>query len=171
MKSIESVLDSEDRPSAIIGSPLPSEALKAPWRPKTAGRVAFFFGPVAVALVVATSLRRMGHQQSAKKFLPLALGVVAAESLILALFIPVALSPFVGLGAEIAFLFIFPSFLKKEFSEWQATHPSAIPSNGWNAIGWGVVGAGVFLFTYVLVFFLVAAIGIIGVTSKTWNNP
>ena len=113
----------------------------------------------------------LGHQQSAKKFLPLALGVVAAESLILALFIPVALSPFVGLGAEIAFLFIFPSFLKKEFSEWQATHPSAIPSNGWNAIGWGVVGAGVFLFTYVLVFFLVAAIGIIGVTSKTWNNP
>lgn len=46
-----------------IGPPLPSETSKAPWRPKIAGRIAFFFGPVAGALVVVISLRRMGYPQ------------------------------------------------------------------------------------------------------------
>jgi hypothetical protein len=68
-------------------------------------------------LVVATSLRRMGHEQSAKKFLPLALVVAAVECAILALWVPVALNPFVGVGAEIAFLSIFPPLMKKEFGE------------------------------------------------------
>ena len=116
---------------------------------------------------MAISLRRMGHHQSSKKIVPLALVVAAAESLILALFIPLPLSPFVGLGAEIAFLFILPVFMKKEFSEWQATHPSTTPSNGWNAIAWGLVGALVFLVTYLLVFVAVAAILVILDASNT----
>jgi len=91
------------RDSYTIGLPLPAETSKAPWRPKVAGRIAFFFGPVAGALVVVVSLRRMGHPQSAKKVLLLALGMAAAEAVII-FFIPDALARLVGFGAEIAFL-------------------------------------------------------------------
>jgi hypothetical protein len=135
-----------------IGPPLPAETLTAPWRPKVAGRIAFFFGPVAGALVVVSSLRRMGYQQAAKKVMLLALGATAAELGIL-FFIPEAMSRLVGFGAEIAFLLIFPVFMEHEFTEWQATHPSAIPSNGWKAIGWGLLGA-VLFFVIGLVIFL-----------------
>ena len=68
------------RASYTISPPEPSETSKAPWRPKVAGRIAFFFGPVAGALIVVASLRRMGHPQSAKKVLLLALGIAAAEA-------------------------------------------------------------------------------------------
>jgi disulfide bond formation protein DsbB len=170
MKTIESVLDHAGRRSATLGQPSPSETPKAPWRPQAAGRIAFFFGPIAGALVAAISLRRMGRQQSAKKLMPLALAVAAVECAILAIWIPVALNPFVGLGAEIAFLFIFPVFMKKEFSEWQAKHPCAMPSNGWNAIGWGLLGAVVFIAIYILAFVAVAAILIILHSSKSWNT-
>jgi hypothetical protein len=43
--------------------------------------------------------------------------------------------------------------MEHEFTEWQATHPSAIPSNGWKAIGWGLLGA-VLFFVIGLVIFL-----------------
>ena len=137
--------------SYTIGPPLLSETSKAPWRPKVAGRIAFFFGPVAGALIVAISLRRMGCQQTAKKVMLLALGAAAAEAAIL-FFIPDVLSRLVGFGAEIAFLLISPVFMENEFSEWQATHPSATPSNGWNSIGWGLVGTAMFLVIFFLVF-------------------
>src|SRR5882672_10636530 len=134
-----------------IGGPLLSQMSSSPpWRPKTAGRIALFFGPVAGALVVAISLRRMGYEQIAKKVLLLALGVTAAEVGIL-LLIPEFLSRFVALGAHVAFLLIFPVLMEKEFSEWQATHPNAMPSNGWNAIGWGLVGTVLF---FVIAFFV-----------------
>jgi len=139
------------RDSYTIGPPLPSEVSNAPWRPKVAGRIAFFFGPVAGALVVVASLRRMGHPQSAKKVLLLALGMAAAEAVII-YFIPDALSRLVGFGAEIAFLLIFPVFMENEFSEWQGAHPSATPSNGWKAIGWGLVGTAVLLLIFFLMF-------------------
>jgi uncharacterized membrane protein len=145
------------RDSYTIGPPLPSETSKAPWRPKVAGRIAFFFGPVAGALIVAISLRRMGCQQTAKKVTLLATGAAAAEAVIL-FFVPDALSRLIGFGAEIAFLLIFPIFMEHEFSEWQATHPSATPSNGWNSIGWGLVGAAMFLVTSFLVFLGLSAL-------------
>jgi hypothetical protein len=135
-----------------IGAPLLSQMSTAPpWRPKAAGRIALFFGPVAGALVVAISLRRMGYEQIAKKVMLLALGVTAAEVGIL-LLIPEFLSRFVALGAHVAFLLIFPVLMEKEFSEWQATHPNAMPSNGWNAIGWGCVGTVLFFVIAFLVF-------------------
>ena len=74
-------------------APLPSEMSVAPWRPKAAGRIAFFFGPISGALVVAISLRRMGYEQIAKKVMFLALGVTTAEVTIL-LFVPEFLSRF-----------------------------------------------------------------------------
>jgi hypothetical protein len=150
----ESVVSSPIVPgkdSYTIGPPLPSETSNAPWRPKVAGRIAFFFGPVAGALVVVISLRRMGHPQSAKKVLLLALGMAAAEAVII-FFIPDALSRLVGFGAEIAFLLIFPVFMENEFSEWQAAHPSTIPSNGWKAIGWGLVGTAVLVVIFFIMF-------------------
>jgi hypothetical protein len=127
-----------------LGPPLRSERSKAPWRPKAAGKVAFFFGPVAGALIVAISLRRMGYQQRARKVMFLALGAAAVETAIL-IFIPEVLARLVGLGAEIVFLLVFPVFMEQEFREWQATDPSARPSSGWSAIGWGLVGTVVFL--------------------------
>jgi len=144
-----------------IGPPLPSETSKAPWRPKIAGRIAFFFGPVAGALVVVISLRRMGYPQSAKKVLLLALGMAAAEGVII-FFIPDALSRLVSFGAEIGFLLIFPVFMEKEFSEWQATHPGAMPSNGWKAIGWGVVGTAVLVVIFFLMFIALSKLRPVG---------
>jgi hypothetical protein len=135
-----------------LGPPLPSEVPKPPWRPKVAGRIAFFFGPVAGALVVASSLRRMGYQQRAKKVVLLALGAAAIEAAIL-FFIPEALARLVGFAAEIAFLLVFPVFMEGQFAEWQAAHPGASPSSGWSAIGWGLVGTVLFLVIAFLVFF------------------
>src|SRR6185437_15006145 len=67
-------VDNDASRSALdLGPPLPSEAAKAPWRPKVAGIIAFFFGPMAGALVVVSSLRRMGHQDRAKRVMLLAL--------------------------------------------------------------------------------------------------
>jgi hypothetical protein len=143
--------------SYLVGPSLSRETSKAPWRPKVAGRIAFFFGPVAGALVVVVSLRRMGHPQSGKKVLRLALGMAAAEAVIM-FFIPDALARRVAFGAEIAFLLIFPVFMENEFSEWQRAHPSALPSNGWNAIGWGLVGAAMLVIIFFLIFIGLAAL-------------
>ena len=120
-----------------LGPPLPSEESKPPWRPKVAGVIAFFFGPIAGALVVASSLRRMGHQDRAKNVMFLALGFSVVEGAML-FFIPGAPTGFV---AEIAFLLFFPVLMEGAFREWQAAHPDANPSSGWSAIGWGLVGA------------------------------
>ena len=115
------------------------------------------FGPVAGALVVAISLHRMGYEQIAKKVMILAFGVTAAEVGIL-LLIPEFLSRFVALGAHVVFLLIFPVLMEKEFSQWQATHPNAMPSNGWKAIGWGLVGIVLFFVIAVLVFLGLSAL-------------
>jgi hypothetical protein len=39
-----------------------------------------------------------------------------------------------------------------EFTEWQTAHPDLEPSNGWRALGWGLLGTLMFL----VVFFAVA---------------
>ena len=170
MDTTENALHRHGAQSFTIAPPSPSKTAKAPWGPKAVGLIALFFGPVAGAWVVAISLRRMGHRQSARKFLPLAIVVAAVECAMLAIWIPVALNPFVGLAAEFAFLLIFPVFMKKKFSEWQATHPSAVPSNGWNAMGWGLLGAFVFIAIYILAFVAVAAVVTILHSSKSWNT-
>jgi len=77
---------------------------------------------------------------------------------------------YVGLGVEFAFLFIFPVFMKKQFSEWRAAHASAVPSNGWNAIGWSLLGALAFVAIYIVAVAALAAIVIIRDSSKTWNT-
>lgn len=130
---------------------------KPPWRPKVAGRIAFWFGPIAGALVVIISLRRMGHPKRASKVMRLALVFAAAEAVIL-FFIPDALAGLVGLGAEIAFLLFFPVYMEKEFDEWQATHAGINPANGWRALGWGLVGIVLFFVLIFLVVFVLAMV-------------
>ena len=130
-----------------LGPPLPSAESKPPWRPKVAGVIAFFFGPIAGALVVAVSLRRMGYQDRAKKVMFLALGLTVLEGAML-FFLPGALP---GFAAEIAFLLFFPVLMEREFRKWQVAHPDAKPSGGWSAIGWGLVGIVLFLAIVILV--------------------
>lgn len=140
-----------------LGPPLPSDLSNPPWRPRVAGLIAFFFGPVGGALVVVTSLRRMGYHQRAGKIMLLALAAAAVVAAIL-FFIPETLAGLVGFGTEIAFLLFFPVLMEGEFNEWQATHPDASPSNGWRAIGWGLVGTVLYLLILVLVFFGLSAL-------------
>jgi len=87
--------------------------------------------------------------------------MAAAEGVII-FFIPDALSRLVSFGAEIGFLLIFPVFMEKEFSEWQATHPGAMPSNGWKAIGWGVVGTAVLVVIFFLMFIALSKLRPVG---------
>jgi hypothetical protein len=98
----------------------------------------------------------MGYEQIAKKVMLLAVGVTAAEVGILSL-IPQFLLRFVALGAHVAFLLIFPVLMEKEFNGWQATHPNTMPSNGWNAIGWGLVGS--------VLFFVIAFLVLLGLSA------
>ena len=138
-----------------LDSPLASQLSQPPWRPKVAGRIAFWFGPIAGALIVIISLRRMGHRERARKVLFLALGLATAEAVIL-FFVPDAIGRFVGLGAEIAFRVIFPPYMEKEFDEWEATHASVNPANGWRAVAWGLPGVILFLALIFLVLFVLA---------------
>jgi hypothetical protein len=135
---------------ADFGPPLPSDVSSSPWRPRVAGLIAFFFGPVGGALVVVSSLRRMGYQQRAKKVMLLALGAAVIEAAVF-FFTPQHLTGLVGFCAEIAFLLVFPVFMEVEFNVWQETHPGARPCSGWSAIGWGLAGTILFVLIYLLV--------------------
>jgi len=137
--------------SYTLGPTLPAEAGKPPWRPKTAGRIAFFLGPFAGALIVTMSLRRMGQPQAARKAMLFALGLATIMGVIL-FFVPDAVGRVVGLGVEAASLLFFPGLMEKEFIAWQAAHPASTPANGWLAIGWGLIGAPMLFVVLFLVF-------------------
>jgi hypothetical protein len=122
-----------------VGPTLPAEMPKAPYRPKVAGKIAFFFGPVAGALVSVVNLRRFGYPLKARRVLRWTL-LGAAALMIVFMLIPDILGRAVGLGAEIAFYMIYPGLQAKEFDEWQSAHPDIEPLNGWKALGWGFAG-------------------------------
>jgi Na+/H+-dicarboxylate symporter len=131
--------------------PLPQEMQKPPFRPGTAGKIGFFFGVVAGALVSAISLRRMGHPQKARKVIWITLlGAIALSAILL--LVPDILGRLVGLGLEIVWYFIFPKIQDEEFQQWEATHREIAPSSGWKALGWGFIGTAVFL----AIFFVMA---------------
>ncbi len=94
-------------------------------------------------MVVATSLRRMGHEQRAKKVMRLAYGVALTEAVILAL-VSGGVVRLVGLVGEIGFLLFFPPLMEKEFKEWRAAHPDVEASDGLNAISVGLAGTVIF---------------------------
>ena len=142
-----------------MGPPLPAELLKPPFTPQAAGRIAFFFGPLAGALVSAISLRRMRHPDKARKVTTLAL--LAAALLAFALFfIPEGLSRIVELAAEAAFYVTFQKIQESEFAEWQLANASMQPSSGWKAIGWGLIGLILFLLIFMAIVFGLSMLGI-----------
>jgi len=134
-----------------IGPTLPAEMPKAPFRPKVAGKIAFFFGPVAGALVTVINLRRTGYPLKAKRVLLWTLVGAAVLAAILVV-IPDVFGRLVGLGAEFAFYKIYPDLQEKEFDGWQSANPDIQPLNGWKSLGWGFAGLVIFL----AIFFVVA---------------
>jgi hypothetical protein len=145
-----------------LGPRLPAELRKPPFTPKATGRIAFFFGPFAGALVSVISLRRMGHPEQASKALSVALFGSLSLAMVL-FFIPDPFARFVGLGAEYAFYHIFKDLQKNEFEEWQAANASIQPTNGWLAIGWGFLGLLLSLGVFLVVF---VALGFFGLQPR-----
>jgi hypothetical protein len=135
---------------ASIGPVLPAEMSKAPFGPKVAGRIAFFFGPIAGALVSVVSLRRTGHPLRSRQILRWTL-VVAAVFAVVVILLPDALARLFGLAAEISFYSVYPRLQEDEFASWQSANPGLQPSNGWGAIGWGFLGLLLFAVVVLLV--------------------
>ena len=141
----------------VIGPVLAAQRPKPPWRPRAAGRIAFFFGPVAGALIASISLRRMGFLDRSKKALRISFGIAVGEGVIL-FFLPNGFTGIFGLVTEIIFLLTFPKLMEHEFAEWQSVHPDVIPSSGWNAIGWGILGSLLFIVVAVAVMTILAVV-------------
>ena len=131
------------------------EMPKAPFRPAIAGRIAFWLGPIAGALVSVISLRRMNYPAKANRVFVLTLVAAILLSVVL-LLTPDGLGRLVGFAAEIAFWLVFPRLQHQQFEDWQAAHPDAQPSNGWLAITWGFAGLLLFLLITILVGFVLA---------------
>jgi uncharacterized membrane protein len=145
-----------------LGPSLPAETLGAPFTPKVTGRIAFFFGPFAGALVSIINLRRMRYPEQASKAFSIAL--FGSLGLAIALFfIPDPFARFVGFGAEFVFYHIFKDLQEGVFTEWQAAHASVEPANGWLAIGWGILGL---LLTLVLFLVVFIALGFFGLQPR-----
>lgn len=148
------------RDSVNLGPPLPQETPKPPFRPQVAGRIGFFFGIVAGALVSIISLRRMGHSEKAKKVLWITV-LSAAFIAIIVLLMPDATGRLFGLGLEVAWYFVFPKIQDREFQQWQASHLDIEPTSGWKALGWGFLGSVLFLATIIVVAVILEATGIV----------
>lgn len=129
---------------------LAAEMGKPPFEPKVAGRMAFFFGPIAGALVSVVSLRRAGYPLRSGKILRWTILVSAVMAVVLVL-LPDALGRLFALAAEITFYSVYPRLQQQEFNEWQGAHSEILPSSGWGAIGWGVLGVTLFFVVAILV--------------------
>jgi hypothetical protein len=57
----------------------------------------------------------------------------------------------VGFAAEIAFYSVYPRLQDAEFALWQQANPGIEPSNGWGAMGWGLLGLLLFVVVTILV--------------------
>ena len=133
-----------------VSPTLPAEMLQPPFRPAIAGRVAFFFGPMAGALISIISLRRMGYPIKARHvaFWTFLIAIVFAAII---LSISEGLGRLIGLGAEIGFYKLYPTFQEREFAEWQTAHPGMETASGWKAVGWGFAGLTMFLLVAIVV--------------------
>jgi len=136
--------------SYTIGPVLPAERTKAPYHPSVVGRIAFFFGPLAGALVSVVNLRRYGYPVKAKRVLSWTLLAATGWCVVLIL-APEILARVLGIAGEFASYKIYSALQEKEFREWQTGHSELQPLNGWRAIGWGFAGlAGLFLMFFVV---------------------
>src|SRR5579872_2426496 len=145
--------------SFTMGPPLRAELHKPPFTPQAAGRIAFFFGPFAGALVSVISLRRMRHpEQASKAFSVALLGSLGVAAVLF--FVPDPFARLVGFGAEFVFYHIFKDLQKDEFAAWQATNPSVQPTNGWLGIGWGFLGLVLSLVVFLVAFVVLGFFGL-----------
>ena len=99
----------------------------------------------------------MGHQKRAKRVLWVTACALVAVAAIL-FFIPDFLARIVGIGVEGAFCVAFYLVQDREFREWEAAHKDTTPSNGWSALGWGIVGILLFLAIVFAVFMVLAMV-------------
>jgi len=145
--------------SYTVGPTLPAELTKPPFRPGVAGRIGFFFGPIAGAFVASINLGRMGQPEKASKVRSYTF-LVAIIVVIVIMLIPDVLGHIVGLGLEVASLMVFPRIQDASFAEWQRVNSGIEPANGWKAIGWGFLGLIIFVAIAALVGIAMALMGI-----------
>jgi len=125
---------------------------KPPWRPKVAGYVALFLGPIAGALVAAASFRSMGQPRKAHQtvFYTFLLCVALLVPFILAIPAGAPIKKIIVLAIEGAGYCVFPSIIREDYMKWKASNPTVKPRNDYTSIGWGVLGA--------LIYFTIASL-------------
>ncbi len=126
---------------------------KPPWRPKVAGYVAFLLGPIAGALVAAASFRSMGQPRKAHQtvFYTLLLCVAFLIPFILGIPAGAPIKKIILIAVEGAGYSVFPSITRDDYVKWKAANPGVKPRNDYTSIGWGVLGALLYLAIGVLI--------------------
>jgi hypothetical protein len=116
---------------------------KPPWRPKVAGYVALLLGPMAGALVVAASFRSMGERSKAHQtvFYTLFLCIAFLIPFVLGIPADAPIKKIILLAVEGAGFSVFPSIVRQDYVKWKAANPGVKPRNDYASIGWGVLGA------------------------------
>jgi hypothetical protein len=145
--------------SYAVGPPLPAELPKPPFTPGAAGRIAFFFGPLAGALVTAISLRRMKLPEKARTVASFSLLAAFVEAALL-IITPDPFPRVIGLLTEAACYGAFKSVQSQDFEAWRAENPDLSATSGWKAVGWGLLGLILFLLILLMVGFLLGLFGV-----------
>lgn len=102
---------------------------------------------MAGALVAAASLRRMGQAEKAKKTVVYSLLLCVAFLIPFLLGIPAdaPIKKIILLAVEGAGYSVFPSILREDYVKWKSAHPGLKPRSDWAAVGWGILGAVVYI--------------------------
>lgn len=135
----------------VLKQQLPIETVlagnKPPWRPKVAGYVALILGPIAGALVAAASFRSMGQSRKAHQTMLYTLLFCIAFLVPFLLAIPAGapINKIIVLAIEGAGYSVFPSIIREDYVKWKASNPGAKPRNDYTSIGWGVLGAIIYI--------------------------
>jgi hypothetical protein len=116
---------------------------KPPWRPKVAGYVALVLGPMAGALVVGASFRSMGQPRKAQQtvFYTLLLSIAFLVPFLLLIPADAPIKKIILLAVEGTGYSVFPSIVRQDYAKWKAANPGVKPRNDYGSIGWGVLGA------------------------------
>jgi hypothetical protein len=120
---------------------------KPPWRPKVAGYVALILGPIAGALVTAASFRSMGQPRKAHQtvFYTLLLCIAFLIPFILGIPAGAPIKKIIMLAVEGAGYSVFPSIIREDYVKWKASNPGGKPRNDYASVGWGILGALIYL--------------------------
>ena len=120
---------------------------RPPWRPKVAGYVALFLGPIAGALVAAASFRSMGQPRKAHQtmFYTFLLCIALLVPFVLAIPAGAPIKKIIVLAIEGAGYSVFPSIIREDYMKWKASNPGVKPRNDYTSIGWGVLGALIYI--------------------------